>query len=129
MVKHLQLIKSDHRLLLLILHGAPLLDKDERPFRFQAAWLTHPHFNNFLRENWINNKGLGYATENFGNKVKVWNKNVFGNIFQKKRKILERIDKIDRILSFHKSYRLEQDKVTLAKEYENILMQEEIPWL
>lgn len=35
-------------------HGPRLGD---RPFRFKAAWISHPDFNELVKQNWISSEG------------------------------------------------------------------------
>lgn len=44
--------KSDHKPLLVKFDYQPLPNQDKRPFRFEAAWLTHNDFNRIVRESW-----------------------------------------------------------------------------
>lgn len=82
-VSHLPNIYSDHTPLLIDLLGAIPLQIFilQRPFRFQAAWLTHLEFRPFfVMDSWENSLPLNEALVSFTEKVKVWNKQVFGNI-------------------------------------------------
>uniref|UniRef100_A0A2C9V5B2 Reverse transcriptase zinc-binding domain-containing protein n=1 Tax=Manihot esculenta TaxID=3983 RepID=A0A2C9V5B2_MANES len=50
MVRHLPIVASDHQPLLL--HTCSfLLARLNRPFRFQATWLTHGDFKHFVAQN------------------------------------------------------------------------------
>ncbi|XLU52822.1 hypothetical protein S245_047470 [Arachis hypogaea] len=51
-IQHLPSLKFDHSPLLLRLtsQGAP--NKGRRPFRFLAAWLDHPDFDNVVNRGW-----------------------------------------------------------------------------
>lgn len=51
-VRHLPVLQSNHCPLLLSPNGFAPIDSLNRPFRFQAAWLTHEHFKEFVKENW-----------------------------------------------------------------------------
>lgn len=51
-VRHLARYSSDHSPLLLELSPNITKDKKKRPFRFEAAWLSHPQFNEVLNNNW-----------------------------------------------------------------------------
>nr|KYP50869.1 hypothetical protein KK1_027334 [Cajanus cajan] len=50
-VFHLNLMKSDHCPLLLKFDTSWQASRCRRPFRFEAAWLTHPDFSNQIRSN------------------------------------------------------------------------------
>ncbi|OMP07162.1 hypothetical protein COLO4_07574 [Corchorus olitorius] len=59
--------------------------KENRPFRFEAAWLLHPEFKHLFASAW--NKGEGnllMAVENVNSEIRVWKEEVFGEYFQAK---------------------------------------------
>lgn len=49
--KVLPRVQSDHHPLLVVMEGLPN-NGGIRPFRFEAAWLSHMDFHNFLKANW-----------------------------------------------------------------------------
>ncbi|XP_024041873.1 uncharacterized protein LOC127898857 [Citrus sinensis] len=51
-VIHLPKIASDHRPVLVRFERDMAGHQRTRPFRFLAAWLTHEHFNNFVKRMW-----------------------------------------------------------------------------
>ncbi|KAK9691696.1 hypothetical protein RND81_09G212700 [Saponaria officinalis] len=55
MVRHLPAIQSDHCPLLISPNGFAPLNAVRRPFHFQACWLTHEKFQEFLNDNWPSN--------------------------------------------------------------------------
>ena len=50
--------RSDHNPLLIRLFGIPPPQHPNRPFRFEAAWLTHPTFPKMLKESWNSGEDL-----------------------------------------------------------------------
>ncbi|XP_021864707.2 uncharacterized protein [Spinacia oleracea] len=54
-VKHLPAINSDHCPLFISPNGFVPLQAINRPFRFQAAWLTHEGFQEFVNDKWDGN--------------------------------------------------------------------------
>lgn len=52
-VHHMAPLKSDHRPLLLCFKSGNQKNLRRRPFRFEAAWLTHADFPNVLHRNWV----------------------------------------------------------------------------
>lgn len=63
-----------------------------RPFRFEAAWVSHPQYNDLVSEKWMNCDENCVSRLNQVNEVSViFNKKVFGNIFQRKRSIINRL--------------------------------------
>ncbi|XP_074277012.1 uncharacterized protein LOC141600668 [Silene latifolia] len=105
-VRHLPAFQSYHCPLLISPNGFAPLSSVQRPFRFQAAWMTHENFSEFIR----------------------WNEDVFGNIFRKKRELLARIEGCQRELSAHRQNHLIKLESRLRKELDDILEQEELLW-
>jgi hypothetical protein len=60
--------------------------RGDRPSRFEAAWVTHEKFGLFMQENWRKDSDLVLALEDMTCRLKAWNKDVFGNIFNLKKK-------------------------------------------
>ncbi|KAH9661422.1 reverse transcriptase domain-containing protein [Citrus sinensis] len=58
-----------------------------------------------------------------------WNKDIFGNIIYRKRKLLARIGGIQRILETKPNHNLTRLEVKLQKDLEEVLTQEELLWL
>ncbi|XP_072062304.1 uncharacterized protein [Arachis hypogaea] len=78
---------SDHCPLLIRCQGV-LIKKENRPFRFQAAWATHPDYKAIVQKSWdstdfgIHRKLLGVQEVSLE-----FNSTVFANIFIKKREL------------------------------------------
>ena len=85
-VHHLTRINSDHWPVLLCLDTPPRLPL-VRPFIFQPVWLSHPLFPGLVQEVWESNASLEPNVYEFTKAVKIWNKEIFGNIPRKKRRI------------------------------------------
>lgn len=62
-----------------------------RPFRFQEFWLSDMSFPNVVSSAWSCNRNLAESIEVFSKEATLWNRNHFGNIHQKKRRIMARI--------------------------------------
>lgn len=89
-VIHLERGDSNHcpvKLLLDRSHGRRL----PRPFRFQPIWLSHSSFLDIVRDAWTNSSSLSHAISRFTDKAKVWNRDVFGNLFHRKKRVLARL--------------------------------------
>lgn len=97
-IKHLPRLSSDHCPIMLQLHSNFVINRRNQPFRFQAMWLSHADFSNFVADNWNSslgnflNKTLSLATS-----LKQWNMTVFGNIFHKTQILLARIGGIPKM--------------------------------
>ncbi|XP_075650139.1 uncharacterized protein LOC142620669 [Castanea sativa] len=85
-ITHLTRVHSDHCPILLCLDKPPSL-RLTRLFRFQPIWMSHPLFTNLLSENWTSDLSLSTNLIKFTEAVKIWNKEVFGNIFHRKRRV------------------------------------------
>jgi hypothetical protein len=85
-VHHLTRINSDHCPVLLCLDTPPSLPL-VYPFIFQPVWLSHPLFPGLVQEVWESNASLEPNVYEFTKAVKIWNKEIFGNIPRKKRRI------------------------------------------
>ena len=48
-----------------------------RPFRFEAAWLQHSEFTDFIKKNWEEGIAVPEALEGLSAQLKVWNKKVW----------------------------------------------------
>ena len=127
-VTHLARINSDHYPLLLNLN--PLLGSNaDRPFRFQTIWLSHSEFSAIMRDVWADREGnLAEAISNFKTKAQRWNKEVFGNFFIRKKKILARLLGTQRALAVCPNSFLINLQKQLSEEYNLILQLEEKLW-
>ena len=121
-------LHSDHNPLLLRFGGLPLA-RGSRPFRFEAAWIDHKDYAELVKNSWsIPNRTITSALNKVKENSTIFNQEVFGNIFQRKKHIENRLKGIqsylERVDSAHHSI-LEKD---LQKEYNHILFQEEMLW-
>lgn len=119
--------QSDHHPLLISLTTG-LVRRGERPFRFEAAWLTHEHFKEFVEDKWDKNKMLWETLGNLEKELASWNEHTFGYITKRKKELLRRIGGIQKSLQDHANTHLENLEMELHKELKEVLMQEEILW-
>ena len=127
-VTHLARVNSDHCPLLLKLKP---LEREEliRPFRFQLIWLSHSEFPGIVRDAWSGQKViLADAIFVFVSKAKVWNREVFGNVFAKKKRLMARLVGIQKALANRPCTFLINLQNQLSDEYNNILQLEEELW-
>ena len=68
------------------------------------------------------------AIDIFSRQASLWNKNQFGNIFQKKRKVLARLDRVQRSLANQLFSSLVALENQLCKELDVVLEQERDLW-
>ena len=102
-VKHLPALQSDHCPLLISPNGFAPLDALARPFRFQAAWLTHEAFSEFLADKWKVDTPLIPLLHSLSDDLQDWNRDVFHNIFREKRTLMARIKGIQTSLATSKN--------------------------
>ncbi|KAJ8439092.1 hypothetical protein Cgig2_009235 [Carnegiea gigantea] len=79
-VKHLLQNQSDHCPLLIVPHGFTTVHHLQRPFRFQAAWLSHEKFAKCLKDNWKTSVPIYPLLSQMGVAFDKWNKEVFVSI-------------------------------------------------
>lgn len=70
-VTHLTQLKSDHRPIMLKLKHAPTPPQHDRPFRFQACWLTHDNFKEFMQASWMATAGFQTASNECWSKLRI----------------------------------------------------------
>ncbi|XP_074265135.1 uncharacterized protein LOC141587559 [Silene latifolia] len=127
-VKHLPAYQSDHSPLLISPNGFAPLQSVRKPFRFQAAWLTHEKFTEFVDESWTVGSSLVDQLSSLSHKLQNWNQEVFGNIFRKKRELLARIEGCQKHLSIKRENNLIKLEAKLRRELDEVLEREELLW-
>lgn len=65
--------------------------KPTRQFRFMATWITNASFKDLIKKNWDNNHSWPEAIENLIDRIKEWNREVFGNINKRKKELTNRL--------------------------------------
>ncbi|CAL9024686.1 unnamed protein product, partial [Prunus brigantina] len=129
-LSHLPRVNSDHCPVMVRISSAHLPDKDCVPFRFQAMWFTHPEFSEFITDLWQSNNGDAVIkSAGLVSPLVSWNRQVFGCLFRKKRRLLARLESIQRNLCLGFNPYLSTLESELATEYNLILEQEELFWL
>ncbi|XP_029146874.1 uncharacterized protein [Arachis hypogaea] len=119
---------SDHCPLLIRCQEVPI-KKGNQPFRFQAAWATHPDYKAIVQKSWdstdfgIHRKLLGVQKASLE-----FNSTVFGNIFIKKRELEGYLNRIQRKMEADDDPILKHKEEELRAEYNIVLAQEELLW-
>ncbi|XP_019168955.1 PREDICTED: uncharacterized protein LOC109164864 [Ipomoea nil] len=122
-------LHSDHHpVLFLDVAGNPP-DRDTRPFRFEAAWLGREDYKK-LWEDTVKSfeGGLEVFIPAITEKSKLWNREVFGNIFQRKKQLEGRIRGVQQSPNFAVSGSLQALDRRLNMELNTVLDQEETLW-
>lgn len=91
-------------------------------------WTAHPNFKEIISSSWERGSNILEAIKCFQQATSKWNTEMFGHIGKKKRTLLARLNGIHRALEQRSSNHLRIIEAELLKEYENILMQEELLW-
>ena len=127
-VSHLTRTHSDHCPLLLSL-DLPAQDFRPRPFRFEKMWLSHPSFPTVVHNAWEEFENVyTRAAILFTDRVTAWNRDTFGNLFHRKKRVLARLSGAQKALASNPTpflWNLERD---LLAEYNSILDQEQEFW-
>ncbi|PPE01476.1 hypothetical protein GOBAR_DD01506 [Gossypium barbadense] len=89
-------LKSDYRLILI--SPKPSVSKGLRLFRCLASWMSYVDFGNIVSSSWNNELAVGDNLERFQESVKEWNKQVYGNIFVRKRKLISELERVQKVL-------------------------------
>lgn len=95
-----------------------------RSFRFKNAWLTHPNFISNIRNWWgedMPTQGtkmflLHQRLKHIKQRLKEWNRNEFGNIFEAKREVERKLQEVIKFLSRKDSQRKGKDERTFCSK-------------
>lgn len=126
-VSHLPRVGFDHSPILVKCVGGQQ-DQGNKAFRFQAAWLTHLEFKQVVGSSWNKEASLKENTTSMASVLGNWNRETFGNIHRKKRRLLARLDGIQRALDVYWNHRLVMLGVKLKEEFDEVLAHEELLW-
>ncbi|XP_021826059.1 uncharacterized protein LOC110766949 [Prunus avium] len=129
-LSHLPRVNSDHCPVLVSLDSNHYPERNCTPFRFQAMWMSHPDFPDFIHAHW--NTGDGNASQKAArlkSSLISWNRQVFGCLFQNKRRLLARLAGIQRKLCLRHNPHLCDLEDELTNNYNLLLEQEELFWL
>ena len=99
-----------------------------RPFKFQSFWLSDPSLPNVVNQAWQHPRKLIEAIGVFSRQASLWNKNHFRNIFHKKKRVLARLDGVQRALASQPSIFLVALENQLIRELDVVLEQERDLW-
>ncbi|GAV70793.1 hypothetical protein CFOL_v3_14291, partial [Cephalotus follicularis] len=127
-VIHLTHTHSDHHPILLDTMAS--IPQTNKPFQFIATWLSHLDFINVVKSCWEGNvSNLKYRIKEFSRVAKDWKKEVFGNIFKRKRNILAKLGSVQKYLMEQPLVFLSNLDLSLSLEHNEMLKQEELLWL
>lgn len=127
-VFHLPFFKSDHRALLTQLQKKKKPNRHRRPFQFLASWLMHEDFPNLMSREWSINGHWCNQVELLQESILSWNKIVFGNIFDRKKRLIRELEVLDDKLVANPTQDLEDQHKRIWTAYNQVLSQEELLW-
>lgn len=127
-VTHLPFLSSDHAPLYVQLSPVNRRDPRRRPFRFEAAWLSHSGFKDLLAASWRNEIKTPEALTELQKKLRIWNKEVFGDVQRRKENLMVEIKAVQDLLEHNPTDNLLEKEEGLLKEFEVVLEQEEMLW-
>lgn len=90
--------------------------------------MSHPLFPSVVKDSWVDDLRLKPNVDRFTTDVKIWNKEVFGNLSYRKNRVEARLRGIQTSLANSPSDHLLNLEAQLRKEYFEILQQEEEFW-
>lgn len=117
---------SDHHPILV--RCGPLPSRGPRPFRFEAAWLTHEGYEGLVRDGWGGDGDVPSKLEAVKDRSLAFNKETFGNIFIRKHDLEARISGVQRKLETVDSAATWRLHDSLEQDLERVLKQEEMLW-
>lgn len=91
-------------------------------------WLLNPKFPRMVQSAWDQFQPLNTAISSFTQKVNKWNMKVFGNLFARKRRVLARLNGVQKALAYNPKEFLIQFEKQLIEKYSLIMLQEEELW-
>eukprot|EP00253_Pinus_taeda_P030654 PITA_30654 len=112
-------------------------NNSKKPFRFEAFWLSHPEFKDFITTTWQNSNPTEQSKmARFQKKlkflkgeIKKWNTKNFGNIFKEKESILQDLKSIQqRLILEGRTEELAHKEQELESKLQEREQQEEVLW-
>jgi len=80
-VYHLLQNQLDHCPFIIDPNGYAPLEDIQRPFGFQATWLSHDKFKEYLYEHWNAHTSLYPLLQHLSDALKEWNRRIFWKSF------------------------------------------------
>lgn len=89
----------------------------EKPFKFQAAWFLHSDFQNMLKREWHWRGDVMCSLKSLAEKLRAWNRDTFGNIFWRKKRLTRRLEGVAKALDVKTSVRVLKLEMKLRSEW------------
>lgn len=90
--------------------------------------MSHGQFADIVQQSWVKGAEVVSSIHELTSSLKTWNKEVFGNIFYWKKRVLARLQGIQKHLNGSNQPFLRRLEKELDSQYNQILKQEEIYW-
>lgn len=126
-VTHLTRCHLDHNPILLETNPTSWA-RQNRLFKFQSFWLSDPSFPQVVQNAWTRAACLKEAISEFSRDASDWNREHFGNIFEKKNRLMARLRGIQKALAVCPSVSLVDLERKLQADLCGVLNQEEELW-
>lgn len=120
---------SDHAPILLSTESNQVPSSNRKPFHFFAMWLEHEDFNSFISEVWESSeKDISSKLARITPTIINWNKEVFGSLFVKNKRLLVRLAGIQKSQDLRSNSFLWNLNYDLEMQLKNLLQLEEKFW-
>ncbi|CAL8993823.1 unnamed protein product [Prunus brigantina] len=128
-VQHLPRTTSDHNPIKIKLSSHFVTSPHLRAFRFEAMWMQHEQFHEFISDVWGQAAGSALdKTYQLVQPLKDWNVNVFGHLKKRNACLLARLNGIQKALCRVSNTFLSKLEISLIEEYNCGLEQEAMLW-
>ncbi|XP_019163505.1 PREDICTED: uncharacterized protein LOC109159849 [Ipomoea nil] len=122
-------LHSDHNPIMFVEQAGRPPDPSNRPIRFEAAWLTREDYKRIWKDAAaLGDHNIEALISSVTKESLHWNKKVFGNIFNRKKRLEARIRGIQLANNYATSCVLQSLERELADELNMVLDQEEALW-
>ncbi|KAK4276465.1 hypothetical protein QN277_014612 [Acacia crassicarpa] len=99
-----------------------------RPFRFEAMWLKHAQYKEFLKGAWALEDDINNSLSSLQSALVSWNKSVFRLVEHKKHLITKQLEGIQGAPNYPRSPFLSSLEAEVHDELERLMDIEEIKW-
>ena len=127
-VRHLIRHQSDYAPILISTTGFSSPVASRKRFKFQAAWLLHKGFEEFISRMWMASTPVNVTLKALTERLDIWNKETFGNLFRRKRNIWRRIVGIQENIAAGGPRYLLKLELKLRNRLDEVLSQIELFW-
>lgn len=123
---HLPMFSSDHSPIKVVIGKGT--EGPRNRFFFQATWPAHEDIDRVVSETWTNTTQITINTNHIAEALSKWNRDTFGNIHAKKRKLMARLGGIQKTMVNNWHNGIVRLNKKLSLELEEVLNQEELLW-